>query len=88
MAESQAVPPKPARQPSYGTLEQSQLQKEAAGHQHDDSSTAYSNGNSHDDANSSDNESTPELQTGVKKIEAISRAWTKWSLIGAYIGYV
>jgi hypothetical protein len=26
-----------------------------------------------------------ELQTGVKKVEAISSSWTKWSLIVAYV---
>jgi hypothetical protein len=77
-------PPKTARQPSYGTLEdRPHLQKETGSHGHEDSSAS----NSRDDA-ASDIESTGEVQTGVKKIEAISRAWTKWSLIGAYLGYV
>lgn len=25
-------------------------------------------------------------QTGVKTIEAISQAWTRWSLVSAYVG--
>lgn len=27
------------------------------------------------------------VQDGVKRIEAVSRTWTKWGLIAAYLGY-
>lgn len=39
-----------------------------------------------DDRGSSDAESVHSAQAGVKRIEAVSTAWTKWSLISAYAG--
>ena len=71
-------PPKTARQPSYGTLEdRPHLQKETGSHGHEDSSAS----NSRDDA-ASDIESTGEVQTGVKKIEAIPVSYKTSSTSG------
>ena len=44
----------------------------------------------HDDAITSDEDSSTfsaEVESGVRKIEAISQTWSKWGLIFAYIGY-
>ena len=40
------------------------------------------------DADEQSSLSSDEAQAGVKNIEAISQAWTKWSLIAAYLGYI
>ena len=39
------------------------------------------------DADDQSSLSSSEPQAGVKNIEAISRTWTQWSLIVAYLGY-
>ena len=68
---------------SYGTLEpvqQSQLGKETG----TDGAPGYVQ-NSDEEADQSSVASS-DVQTGVKKIEAISSTWTKWSLIFAYVG--
>lgn len=36
----------------------------------------------------SDSDGEPEVQDGVRRIEAVSRAWSKWSLMIAYMGSV
>lgn len=41
-----------------------------------------------DDGNESATTTDSEVQEGVRKFEAISKAWTQRSLIIAYIGYV
>jgi hypothetical protein len=90
--------PRPTRQPSYGTVEDQQternstngFQKECLGQTHEDSLTACSSShqNSIDDVASDHGSQSSDPQTGVKKIEALSRTWTKWALFGAYVGYV
>lgn len=63
---------------SYGAFDDSHAQKE--------------NGHGrHDYSPNEEGESDAEFgnpQTGVRKIEAISQTWTKWSPMFAYVGYV
>lgn len=71
--------------PDYGTVESSSKDVEASvplSHEGTkDRSTAQE-----DDGLSLESDEAP--QAGVKRIEAISTAWTKWSLAFAYIGCV
>jgi hypothetical protein len=40
------------------------------------------------DIDQSNGGKSEDVQAGIRKIEAISTAWTKWSLIVAYLSYV